>query len=100
MSDPLTVSRPSAPSGTIAVADAVELAVVERSGFVESRHAGAAIVLDPEGVIQLSLGDVDTPILPPMVVALQLTKTQAGLIASARAGAAGLYALDAETLTL
>ena len=64
MSDPLTVSRPSAPSGTIAVADAVELAVVERSGFVESRHAGAAIVLDPEGVIQLSLGDVDTPILP------------------------------------
>lgn len=43
---------------------AVELAVVERSGFVESRHAGSAIVLDPEGVVQLSLGDVDTPILP------------------------------------
>ncbi|WP_433720685.1 asparaginase [Microbacterium laevaniformans] len=64
MSDPLTVSRPSAPSGTIAVTDAVELAVVERSGFIESRHAGAAIVLDPEGVVQLSLGDVDTPILP------------------------------------
>ena len=64
MSDPLTVSRPSTPSGTIAVTDAVELAVVERSGFIESRHAGAAIVLDPEGVVQLSLGDVDTPILP------------------------------------
>lgn len=43
---------------------AVELAVVERSGFVESRHAGSAIVLDPEGVVQLTLGDVDTPILP------------------------------------
>ena len=28
---------------TLTVADAVELAVVERSGFVESRHAGAAV---------------------------------------------------------
>lgn len=49
---------------TISVPASVELAVVERSGFVESRHAGAAIVLDPEGVPLLSLGDVDTPILP------------------------------------
>ncbi|HYP74278.1 MAG TPA: asparaginase [Microbacterium sp.] len=49
---------------TLTVASSVELAVVERSGFVESRHAGAAIVLDPDGVAQLTLGDVDTPILP------------------------------------
>lgn len=49
---------------TISVPASVELAVVERSGFVESRHAGAAIVLDPAGVPLLSLGDVDTPILP------------------------------------
>lgn len=49
---------------TLTVASAVELAVVERSGFVESRHAGAAIVLDPDGVPQLSLGDVETAILP------------------------------------
>lgn len=49
---------------TLTVASAVELAVVERSGFVESRHAGAAIVLDPVGSVQLSLGDVETPILP------------------------------------
>ncbi len=49
---------------TFSVADAVELAVVERSGFIESRHAGAAIVLDPAGDVITSLGDVQTPILP------------------------------------
>ncbi len=49
---------------TLPVSDAVELAVVERSGFVESRHAGAAIVLDPEGVALRVLGDAEQPILP------------------------------------
>lgn len=49
---------------TLTVPSSVELAVVERSGFVESRHAGAAIVLDPDGVVALALGDVETPILP------------------------------------
>ncbi|MGV9195061.1 asparaginase [Microbacterium sp. MC2] len=49
---------------TLSVSDAVELAVVERSGFIESRHAGAAIVLDPEGTAVLTLGGVDQPILP------------------------------------
>ena len=49
---------------TLTVPSSVELAVVERSGFVESRHAGAAVVLDPEGAVALTLGDVETPILP------------------------------------
>lgn len=49
---------------TFSIADAVELAVVERSGFVESRHAGTAIVLDPEGTAIVRLGDPDAPILP------------------------------------
>lgn len=49
---------------TLTVPASVELAVVERSGFVESRHAGAAVVLDPDGVVALSLGDVEAPILP------------------------------------
>lgn len=49
---------------TFPVADAVELAVVERSGFVESRHAGAAIVLAPDGTITATLGDTGSPILP------------------------------------
>ncbi|MGZ8803969.1 MAG: asparaginase [Microbacterium sp.] len=49
---------------TFAAADAVELAVVERSGFVESRHVGCAIVLDPDGTTSAALGDTVTPILP------------------------------------
>lgn len=49
---------------TFAAADAVELAVVERSGFVESRHSGSAIVLSSEGVVIQQLGDVSTPVLP------------------------------------
>lgn len=49
---------------TFPVSSSVELAVVERSGFVESRHAGSAIVLDPDGVVIDSLGDTDAPILP------------------------------------
>jgi L-asparaginase II len=49
---------------TFAAADAVELAVVERSGFVESRHSGAAIVLDPDGTPIATLGDTAAPILP------------------------------------
>lgn len=49
---------------TFTIADAVELAVVERSGFVESRHAGSAIVLGPDGSTVLTLGDTAAPILP------------------------------------
>jgi L-asparaginase II len=49
---------------TFAVSDAVELAVVERSGFIESRHAGAAIVLGADGTTLTRLGDVTSPILP------------------------------------
>ncbi|TFB47622.1 asparaginase [Cryobacterium tagatosivorans] len=49
---------------TFAVGNAVELAVVERSGFVESRHAGSAVVLRADGTLLRALGDVTTPILP------------------------------------
>lgn len=47
---------------TFTARDAVELAVVERSGFIESRHIGSAVVVDPSGSVQIALGDVDTPI--------------------------------------
>ena len=43
---------------------AVELAVVERSGFVESRHVGSAIVLGPDGSVVRSLGAPDAPVFP------------------------------------
>ncbi|MFF9562616.1 asparaginase [Leifsonia sp. NPDC014704] len=54
-------------AGTPAVfstAEAAELAVVERSGFVESRHAGSAIVLGPEGDVVRTLGAPDQPVFP------------------------------------
>ncbi|MGO4385624.1 asparaginase [Specibacter sp. RAF43] len=44
--------------------DAVELAVLERSGFVESRHVGAAVVLAGDGSLVTRLGAVDSPIFP------------------------------------
>ncbi len=49
---------------TFTVTDAVELAVVERSGFVESRHAGSAIVLGAAGETLRTLGDVTSPVFP------------------------------------
>jgi L-asparaginase II len=49
---------------TLTVRDAVELAVVERSGFVESRHVGAAVVLSPDGEEVSRFGNADAVILP------------------------------------
>ena len=43
---------------------AVDLAVVERSGFVESRHRGSAVVLAPDGSVALSLGAPGEPVFP------------------------------------
>ncbi|MEY9953546.1 asparaginase [Leifsonia sp. EB34] len=45
-------------------AEAVELAVVERSGFVESRHAGSAVVLGPDGAVVRTLGAPEKPVFP------------------------------------
>ncbi len=42
----------------------VELAVVERNGFVESRHFGVAAVLAPDGTEKLTLGEVTAAFLP------------------------------------
>lgn len=75
---------------TLTVADAVELAVVERSGFIESRHAGAAVVLSPEGEIVGRYGNTDALILPRS----SLKPLQA--IASVTAGAA----LEGEQLAI
>ncbi|MET0589787.1 MAG: asparaginase [Naasia sp.] len=50
--------------GTFAVDDAVELAVVERGGFVESRHIGSAVVLGPDGEILRELGDPRAAVFP------------------------------------
>ncbi|KHL05395.1 asparaginase [Sinomonas humi] len=47
---------------TFTADDAVELAVIERSGFVESRHIGSAVVLAGDGTVVTALGDVTTPV--------------------------------------
>ncbi|WP_090037326.1 MULTISPECIES: asparaginase [unclassified Leifsonia] len=46
------------------VEEAVELAAVERSGFVESRHSGSAVVLGPDGAVVRSLGAPERPVFP------------------------------------
>ncbi len=47
---------------TFTPAEAVELAAVVRSGFVESRHIGSAMVLDPSGSPLISLGAPESPV--------------------------------------
>ncbi len=67
---------------TLTSSDAVELAVVERSGFVESRHSGAAVVFSADGGISARYGNADALVLPRS----SLKPLQA--IASVTAGAA------------
>jgi L-asparaginase II len=40
----------------------VVVAEVVRSGFVESRHYGSIVALDPRGEVTLAVGDVDAPV--------------------------------------
>ena len=48
----------------LGVAGCVELARIVRSGLVESRHIGAAAVVDTDGTVQRALGDVHAAIYP------------------------------------
>ena len=56
-------------TGTFSVSDGVELAVVDGCGFIESRHAGSAVVLSPEGEVLRDLGDTRTPSVADLFVA-------------------------------
>jgi L-asparaginase II len=47
---------------TFRVESAVELAVIERSGFIESRHIGSAVVLAGDGTVVAQLGDITAPV--------------------------------------
>ena len=42
----------------------VAVAEIVRSGFVEGHHYGSVVVLDPDGSVAWSVGDVSSPILP------------------------------------
>lgn len=61
MNEPAVASPSRAP---LDVAGCAELAVIERSGFVESRHIGAAAVVTATGERLLTVGDVDATIFP------------------------------------
>jgi L-asparaginase II len=56
-----TVPQQKAPLTT---EDCVELAVVERSGMIESRHLGAAILIAPDGSQLRMLGNTDALVYP------------------------------------
>jgi L-asparaginase II len=45
-----------------------ELAVVRRSGVIESRHLGSLLALRPDGSVAVSLGDPDAVLLPRSTV--------------------------------
>ncbi len=51
-------------SNSLTVPSAVELAIVDRGGFVESRHSGAAVVLSPDGTVRAAFGDAEAAVLP------------------------------------
>lgn len=53
---------------TFSAHDAVELAVLERSGFIESVHIGSAVVVAGDGSVITALGDVAAPIYPRSAV--------------------------------
>jgi L-asparaginase II len=55
-------------TGPLSVAGSVELAVVERDGVVESRHLGAAVLVNADGRIVEALGDPAALIYPRSAV--------------------------------
>jgi L-asparaginase II len=69
-------------------AGSVPLAVVDRSGFPESQHIGAAVVVSPDGDVLLRRGDVDALVYPRS--ALKPFQTVAALRAGIALDAAGL----------
>jgi L-asparaginase II len=84
---------------TFPVSAADELAVVERGGFIESRHSGSAIVLSPDGTVVRTLGDLSALILPrstlkpfqaiaSLSTGLELNPEQLGLATASHSGTA------------
>jgi L-asparaginase II len=70
----------------------VVLAEVVRSGFVEGRHRGSLVVVDPDGSVLLARGDVVSPVFPRSSNKLMQAT---GLVELGFAGRAELLALAA-----
>ncbi len=58
------MSELDADFGTATADESVELAVITRDGFIESRHIGSAVVLDPDGAVVARYGNPDALIYP------------------------------------
>ncbi len=58
----MSESSPPAARATFDTDQAAELAVVERSGFIESRHIGSAVVVNPDGEPVISIGAPGEPV--------------------------------------
>ncbi|SFP00747.1 asparaginase [Geodermatophilus dictyosporus] len=61
---PAASSRVAGGEEVLSWPDAPVLVEVRRSGFLESVHRGAAVVVGPEGDVRWSAGDVARPVLP------------------------------------
>ncbi|MGW0603541.1 asparaginase [Streptomyces sp. NPDC002644] len=57
-------SRAGAPAPVTAAVEAVPLAEVVRSGFVEGRHRGHLVLLAADGSVEFALGDPATAVFP------------------------------------
>lgn len=77
------VDTPGVPS-----AGAEELAVTTRSGFVESRHLGHAVVVDPDGEVVVAIGDPEALVNPRS--SLKPIQAATCLLAGAPLAGAGL----------
>lgn len=60
----MSVISVSSESRISAAAAPPVLAEAVRSGFVESRHRGSLVLLDPGGAVELALGEVTAPVFP------------------------------------
>jgi len=60
----MTTLMPAARSGASPAAAPPVLAEVVRSGFTEGRHRGSLVVLDRDGGVDWSLGEVTAPVFP------------------------------------
>lgn len=72
----------------LSAAGAVPLAVVDRSGFPESQHIGAAVVVSPDGEVVARRGDVEAQVYPRS--ALKPFQTVAALRAGVVLDASGM----------
>ncbi|GGF25451.1 asparaginase [Subtercola lobariae] len=81
-------------TSTFTATEAVELAVVERSGFVESRHIGSAVVVGAAGEVLRSLGTPSAPVFPrsclkPFQALTVLEALEAAELAAGETGISG-----------